>query len=212
MYIKKKDIDVEDVLKGCVYLGAGASKEGYRDIERNVVIKVPRERCLVAAYQEEIEKIGFPDEMKELEDFCDKIGELDSRMVWPLGQFAIEIMIWRELERLENEGWDINGFARIKDIWMDANGVIIIEQEYIDDGVNDEGVNDFDAEEFEYQNEDILNELEDWGFLLRDFRSENMGVREDGTIVLFDYGCTSESPLDDWYSYSDDEYEYEDED
>ena len=111
-------------------------------------------------------------------------------------------MIWRELERLENEDWDISGFARINDIWMDAHGVIVIEQEYIDDGVND-----FDAEEFEYQNVEILDELKDWGFWLRDFRSENMGAREDGTIVLFDYGCTSESPLDSWGSYSDDEYE-----
>ena len=81
MNIKKKDIDVENILKGCVYLGAGASKEGYRDIERNVVIKVPRGRWLVAAYQEEIEKINFPENMEELDDFCDKIAAMDIRMV-----------------------------------------------------------------------------------------------------------------------------------
>lgn len=211
MEIRKINKSVNEIITGAEYLGQGASKEGY--LKGDTVYKIPRGRYII---EDEGIELQFPSTMDEVDQFLFDVYDLSNYMVWPLGQFAIELIVWEAIQQLRREGLEINCFAEIKDYYYDKNGVIIIEQEatnvdynYDDEAVK-EAINNMRSEI------DILIPIleERFNIKLRDIRSGNYGIAADGTAKLFDFGISTTTQLDSYGSYScpnsyEDEYEYE---
>lgn len=199
MEIRKINKTVDEILKGAEYIGCGASKEAY--VKDGIVYKIPRGRYLIE--RNEL-NLYFPDFMDDVNDFLGEIYEEEEALVWPIGQFAIELIIWKAVQDLEEAGLDISCFARIKDYYFDANGVIIIEQELTEE------MGDFEEDEFEELWSNFQTELkalepileEEYNVVLRDVRSGNCGFK-DGRIKLFDFGISITTQLDSYGSYSD---------
>lgn len=199
MEIRKINKTVDEILKGAEYIGCGASKEAY--VKDGIVYKIPRGRYLIE--RNEL-NLYFPDFMDDVNDFLGEIYEKEEALVWPIGQFAIELIIWKAIQDLEEAGLDISCFARIKDYYFDANGVIVIEQELTEE------MEDFEEDEFEELWSDFQTELkalepileEEYNVVLRDVRSGNCGFK-DGRIKLFDFGISITTQLDSYGSYSD---------
>lgn len=209
MKIRQIEKSIDELIQGAEYLGSGASKEAY--LKNGIVYKVPRGRYLV-------EQIGgiatsFPDTMDEVSAFLYAIYDEMPQLVWPLGQFAIELIVWNAIQDLMGEGLEINCIAEIKDYYFDKNGVIVIEQEV----ANNDSI---DCDTFEMLLADMEKELdllrpileENYKVLLCDVRGGNYGVVGD-KMKLFDFGLSSGSGLFDYGSYSeenegswDDEY------
>lgn len=200
MEIRQINKSVEEIIGGGTYLGSGASKEAYS--KNNIVYKIPRGRYLLQE-GEFGTNLHFPSMMEEVDYFLEEVSEYEEALVWPLGQFAIELIVWKAIEQLESEGLEINCFARIKDYYLDKKGVIVIEQEKT-------------TEPFEDDDDDILwNELvkeicalepilkERFNISLRDVRSGNCGKDSEGRLKLFDFGISTTTSLDSWGSYSD---------
>ena len=203
-----KDFTIEKRLVGCEYLGAGASKEAYYDKERDIVIKVPRGRQLIADSGIGFD-IKYPDTMSGLNDMLSEINEREHCLVWPLGQFVTEIIVYMALQELEKEGYDISNFAEIYDAYLDKNGVIVIEQE----PATDDYIEDGELEVVEDEIRDVLGELESrYDIALDDIRTENAGYNKEGILKIFDYGLSSYSDIRDYGSYScyedEDDYDY----
>ena len=199
MEIRKINKTVDEILKGAEYIGCGASKEAY--VKDGIVYKIPRGRYLIE--RNEL-NLYFPDFMDDVNDFLGEIYEEEEALVWPIGQFAIELIIWEAIQDLEKAGLDISCFARIKDYYFDANGVIVIEQELTEE------MGDFEEDKFEELWSDFQTELkalepileEEYNVVLRDVRSGNCGFK-DGKIKLFDFGISITTQLDSYGSYSD---------
>lgn len=199
MEIRKINKTVDEILKGAEYIGCGASKEAY--VKDGIVYKIPRGRYLIE--RNEL-NLYFPDFMDDVNDFLGEIYEEEEALVWPIGQFAIELIIWKAIQDLEEAGLDISCFARIKDYYFDANGVIVIEQELTEE------MGDFEEDKFEELWSDFQTELkalepileEEYNVVLRDVRSGNCGFK-DGRIKLFDFGISITTQLDSYGSYSD---------
>lgn len=199
MEIRKINKTVDEILKGAEYIGCGASKEAY--VKDGIVYKIPRGRYLIE--RNEL-NLYFPDFMDDVNDFLGEIYEEEEALVWPIGQFAIELIIWEAIQDLEKAGLDISCFARIKDYYFDANGVIVIEQELTEE------MGDFEEDEFEELWSNFQTELkalepileEEYNVVLRDVRSGNCGFK-DGKIKLFDFGISITTQLDSYGSYSD---------
>lgn len=199
MKIRKINKTVDEILKGAEYIGCGASKEAY--VKDGIVYKIPRGRYLIE--RNEL-NLYFPDFMDGVNDFLGEIYEEEEALVWPIGQFAIELIIWEAIQDLEEAGLDISCFARIKDYYFDANGVIVIEQELTEE------MGDFEEDEFEELWSNFQTELktlepileEEYNVVLRDVRSGNCGFK-DGRIKLFDFGISITTQLDSYGSYSD---------
>lgn len=199
MEIRKINKTVDEILKGAEYIGCGASKEAY--VKDGIVYKIPRGRYLIE--RNEL-NLYFPDFMDDVNDFLGEIYEEEEALVWPIGQFAIELIIWEAIQDLEEAGLDISCFARIKDYYFDANGVIVIEQELTEE------MGDFEEDKFEELWSDFQTELkalepileEEYNVVLRDVRSGNCGFK-DGRIKLFDFGISITTQLDSYGSYSD---------
>lgn len=199
MKIRKINKTVDEILKGAEYIGCGASKEAY--VKDGIVYKIPRGRYLIE--RNEL-NLYFPDFMDDVNDFLGEIYEEEEALVWPIGQFAIELIIWKAIQDLEEAGLDISCFARIKDYYFDANGVIVIEQELTEE------MGDFEEDEFEELWSNFQTELkalepileEEYNVVLRDVRSGNCGFK-DGRIKLFDFGISITTQLDSYGSYSD---------
>lgn len=199
MEIRKINKTVDEILKGAEYIGCGASKEAY--IKDGIVYKIPRGRYLIE--RNEL-NLYFPHFMDDVNDFLGEIYEEEEALVWPIGQFAIELIIWEAIQDLEKAGLDISCFARIKDYYFDANGVIVIEQELTEE------MGDFEEDEFEELWSNFQTELkalepileEEYNVVLRDVRSGNCGFK-DGRIKLFDFGISITTQLDSYGSYSD---------
>lgn len=199
MEIRKINKTVDEILKGAEYIGCGASKEAY--VKDGIVYKIPRGRYLIE--RNEL-NLHFPDFMDDVNDFLGEIYEEEEALVWPIGQFAIELIIWKAIQDLEEAGLDISCFARIKDYYFDANGVIVIEQELTEE------MGDFEEDEFEELWSNFQIELkalepileEEYNVVLRDVRSGNCGFK-DGKIKLFDFGISITTQLDSYGSYSD---------
>lgn len=199
MEIRKINKTVDEILKGAEYIGCGASKEAY--VKDGIVYKIPRGRYLIE--RNEL-NLYFPDFMDDVNDFLGEIYEEEEALVWPIGQFAIELIIWKTIQDLEKAGLDISCFARIKDYYFDANGVIVIEQELTEE------MGDFEEDEFEELWSNFQTELkalepileEEYNVVLRDVRSGNCGFK-DGKIKLFDFGISITTQLDSYGSYSD---------
>lgn len=209
MEIRTINKSVNDLIQGAEYLGCGASKEAY--VKNGVVYKVPRGRYLIENYGD---LPTFPDTIEEVNSFLEEIYEtIGEQMVWPIGQFAIELIIWKAIEQLENEGLEINCFARVKDYYFDKNGVIVIEQELTRDFdfKTDSGMEDYDELYDNMRFEQKLLEpilLERFNIWLTDVRDENCGIGKDGKLKLFDFGISSTTNLTHYGSYS--EYEERD--
>lgn len=199
MEIRKINKTVDEILKGAEYIGCGASKEAY--VKDGIVYKIPRGRYLIE--RNEL-NLYFPNFMDDVNDFLGEIYEEEEALVWPIGQFAIELIIWKAIQDLEKAGLDISCFARIKDYYFDANGVIVIEQELTEE------MGDFEEDEFEELWSNFQTELkalepileEEYNVVLRDVRSGNCGFK-DGRIKLFDFGISITTQLDSYGSYSD---------
>lgn len=199
MEIRKINKTVDEILKGAEYIGCGASKEAY--VKDGIVYKIPRGRYLIE--RNEL-NLYFPDFMDDVNDFLGEIYEEEEALVWPIGQFAIELIIWKAIQDLEKAGLDISCFARIKDYYFDVNGVIVIEQELTEE------MGDFEEDEFEELWSNFQTELkalepileEEYNVVLRDVRSGNCGFK-DGRIKLFDFGISITTQLDSYGSYSD---------
>lgn len=199
MEIRKINKTVDEILKGAEYIGCGASKEAY--VKDGIVYKIPRGRYLIE--RNEL-NLYFPGFMDDVNDFLGEIYEEEEALVWPIGQFAIELIIWEAIQDLEEAGLDISCFARIKDYYFDANGVIVIEQELTEE------MGDFEEDEFDELWSDFQTELkalepileEEYNIVLRDVRSGNCGFK-DGRIKLFDFGISITTQLDSYGSYSD---------
>lgn len=199
MEIRKINKTVDEILKGAEYIGCGASKEAY--VKDGIVYKIPRGRYLIE--RNEL-NLYFPGFMDDVNDFLGEIYEEEEALVWPIGQFAIELIIWEAIQDLEKAGLDISCFARIKDYYFDANGVIVIEQELTEE------MGDFEEDEFEELWSNFQTELkalepileEEYNIVLRDVRSGNCGFK-DGRIKLFDFGISITTQLDSYGSYSD---------
>lgn len=199
MEIRKIDKGVNEIITGAQYLGQGASKEGY--LKGDTVYKIPRGRYIIE--DEEI-VLGFPDTMEEVDQFLFDVYDLSRNMVWPLGQFAIELIVWEAIQQLRREGLEINCFAEIKDYYYDKNGVIVIEQE----ATNTDYIYDDEAVEEAIDNMrdeiDMLKPIleERFNIQLRDIRSGNYGIAADGRAKLFDFGISTTTQLDNYGSYS----------
>lgn len=199
MEIRKINKTVDEILRGAEYIGCGASKEAY--VKDGIVYKIPRGRYLIE--RNEL-NLYFPNFMDDVNDFLGEIYEEEEALVWPIGQFAIELIIWEAIQDLEEAGLDISCFARIKDYYFDANGVIVIEQELTEE------MGDFEEDEFEELWSNFQTELkalepileEEYNVVLRDVRSGNCGFK-DGRIKLFDFGISITTQLDSYGSYSD---------
>lgn len=199
MEIRKINKTVDEILKGAEYIGCGASKEAY--VKDGIVYKIPRGRYLIE--RNEL-NLHFPDFMDDVNDFLGEIYEEEEALVWPIGQFAIELIIWKAIQSLERKGLNIDCFAKIKDYYFDANGVIVIEQELTEE------MGDFEEDKFEELWSDFQTELkalepileEEYNVVLRDVRSGNCGFK-DGRIKLFDFGISITTQLDSYGSYSD---------
>lgn len=199
MEIRKINKTVDEILRGAEYIGCGASKEAY--VKDGIVYKIPRGRYLIE--RNEL-NLYFPNFMDDVNDFLGEIYEEEEALVWPVGQFAIELIIWEAIQDLEKAGLDISCFAKIKDYYFDANGVIVIEQELTEE------MGDFEEDEFDELWSDFQTELkalepileEEYNVVLRDVRSGNCGFK-DGKIKLFDFGISITTQLDSYGSYSD---------
>ena len=215
MKINQREIKIEKILTGANYIGCGASKEAYSKDE--IVYKVPRGRYLIQQGDFGA-KLSYPDTMEKVDSFLEEVANYEEALVWPLGQFAIELIVWEAIKQLREEGLEINCFAEIKDYYLDENGVIVIEQEK--------------TKEYEYEccssedeDERLWNELtkeiralqpileERFNIKLRDIRDGNCGIGKDGKLKLFDFGISTTTSLDSYGSYSDycedyDEYDY----
>lgn len=198
MEIRKINKSVNEIITGAEYLGQGASKEGY--LKGDTVYKIPRGRYII---EDENLELAFPDTMEEVDQFLYDVYDLSRNMVWPLGQFAIELIVWEAVQQLRKEGLVINCLAEIKDYYYDKNGVIVIEQEatnvdYDYDETTKEAINNMRDEI------DILKPIleERFNIKLRDIRSGNYGIAADGTAKLFDFGISTTTQLDSYGSYS----------
>lgn len=199
MEIRKINKSVNEIITGAEYLGQGASKEGY--LKGDTVYKIPRGRYII---EDEGICLKFPDTMDEVDQFLFDVYDLSNYMVWPLGQFAIELIVWEAIQQLRREGLEINCFAEIKDYYYDKNGVIVIEQEAtnVDYNYNDEAVKE--AINNMRSEIDILIPIleERFNIKLRDIRSGNYGIAADGIAKLFDFGISTTTQLDSYGSYS----------
>lgn len=211
MEIRKINKSVNEIITGAEYLGQGASKEGY--LKGDTVYKIPRGRYII---EDENLELAFPDTMEEVDQFLYDVYDLSRYMVWPLGQFAIELIVWKAIQQLRKEGLEINCLAEIKDYYYDKNGVIVIEQEATNADYNydDEAVKEA-IDNMRSEIDMLIPILEErFNIKLRDIRSGNYGIAADGTAKLFDFGISTTTQLDSYGSYScpnswEDEYEEE---
>lgn len=196
MEIRKVGKSVNEIITGAEYLGQGASKEGY--LKGDTVYKIPRGRYII---EDEGIELEFPSTMDEVDQFLFDVYDLSNYMVWPLGQFAIELIVWEAIQQLRREGLEINCFAEIKDYYYDKNGVIVIEQEATEVDFPD-GNGDL-CEEMRNEIELLKPILDErFNIKLRDVRSGNYGLAADGKMKLFDFGISITTQLDSYGSYS----------
>lgn len=201
--VSYKNIDIIDELKGATFLGEGASKMGYK--KDNKVIKIPVGHH---AMNEDTPNYLL-DNIGEMEDLVYEIEKYDDRLVWSIGQFAMEIYTWEKLLELKKEGYDISRFAPILDYYQDMNGNFVIEQELTED-LDDYGI--LPSGEWKDFLEDVkeikVQLKERWNINLNDIREGNCGYL-NGKIVCFDFGLSS-GILYDYAAYNDCRSDYYD--
>lgn len=202
--MKIKNIDIMDELVGAEFLGSGASKEAY--LKDNIVYKIPRGRYNILIDKNNFNDIYFPEyDINELEKFIEEVYELNSSMVWVLGQFASEIIVWNCLKKLEKQGMNIDCFGRIIDYYKDKNGIIVIEQENLT--YSKENIDSQVYEELYAEVNKISQILyENFEVSLSDIRSGNCGNAYNNKLKIFDFGLSEESPILNYGDYSNEKY------
>lgn len=197
----RKDFDaIKSIINQAKYLDSGASKEAY--IKDGICYKIP------IGYEELDSNsfttfVEYPYTLKEYEDFIDHtVSYYHESLVWSVGQIIFEIIIWEHLKELEGQGYDISGFAAIKDYYIDCNGIPVIEQEYV---YRDKDMTiDLDipcGQVFRDQNKDTLDALAEMGFMLTDLRGGNMAYDNNDKLKCFDFGISSDSVIYDYDTY-----------
>lgn len=207
MNIKTKSKEIKEIIRDAKFLGSGASKEAF--IKDDVVYKIPRGRYLIEEDKNNWD-ISFPVTIDEVNGFLKEIDEYEPTLVWPLGQFVIEIIIWEAIEQLRSEGLEINCFAEILDYYCDKNGVIVIEQEATE---NVETMLEYADEELIEDIDNLTSDLraeldclapilkERFNIVIRDIRNENCGLKGNH-LKLFDFGISTTTDLDYYDGYS----------
>lgn len=207
----REDIDIIKITDYTSFVDCGASKSVFQ--KDGLCYKLP------IGYEELNEysftkSCTYPTSVKAFNDFLDNtVAHYNRAMVWSIGQIIFEIIIWENLKELEKEGYDISGFAAIKDYYIDRNGIPVIIQEYIEPS-DEYRYKRYYSTDFENQNRDVLDALARRGFTLTDIRSSNMSYNQDGVLKLFDFGISKDSsifnyqPYDEYHddSYYDEEY------
>ena len=191
----REDIDARKIMDEAEFLDCGASKYGYAKGETCYKIPLGYEEIDMGT-----KELHYPYEATDYRKFIDDLCDYHEGLVWSIGQIVFEIMVWEHLVELEKQGYDISGFARIKDYYLDRNGVPIIEQEFIH---NTSG-NDYGwprGWDFMEKNKKTLDALADMGFDLTDLRDGNIAYNSDGVLVCYDFGISHGSPIYDYDTY-----------
>ena len=196
------------------FLDAGCSKEGWA--LDNLVYKIPLGYDDFKGPDAFTKKLIFPYEDIDFDAFINNIAYEHEDLVWSIGQIVYEVMVWEHLKELQLQGYDISGFAEIKDYFLDKNGIPVIVQEYVyhDHDKYEPGLGCEIADIFYDENKPTLDALCDMHFPLRDLRRGNMNYNNNKEIKIFDFGISSNSPIDPFEPYNEyhdchDSYDYE---
>ena len=199
----RDDIDVyNDILRYTNFLDCGASKSAFAKDETCWKVPIGYEELDSTSFTKTCE---YPYEYKDFNNFIyNTVAEYHPELVWSIGQIVFEVMVWEHLKELEQMGYDISGFARISDYYVDKNGVPVIVQEYVHcDAETRSKLPSVTAALFDEQNKTVLNALEDMGFALTDIRSGNMGYNQEGKLKCFDFGISHGNAIYDYDTYND---------
>lgn len=199
----RDDIDVyNDILKNCDFLDCGASKSAFADVKHNLCYKVP------IGY-EELDSTSFTKTCDYPYEDCDfsyfinnVVANEHPELVWSIGQIVYEVMVWEHLKELEQLGYDISGFAAIKDYFIDKNGIPVIVQEFVH--CSHEmiaALPSYTGDTFTQKHSSLLSALSDMGFCLRDIRWGNMAYNEEGILKCFDFGISEYSAIENYDTY-----------
>lgn len=200
---KREDISVEDLIRGKEYLGAGASKEAFGD--ETIVYKIPRGRHLIEGSHVLRNELKYPISLDDLDRFLQDINDEEPAMVWPLGQCALEIIVWEALKILAREyDVDISHFAPIVDYYLDRNGILVIEQARTHEEPSNinwtqKRIKFDELEESVRVVNDKLQDIMD--FALTDIRMGNCGFNRDGVLQVFDFGLSKDCGIREYSSY-----------
>ena len=197
----REDVDLIKATEYMSFLDCGASKSAFKKDDLCYKLPIGYEELNEYSFTKSCE---YPTSIKDFNDFINNtVAYYNEAMVWSIGQIIFEIIIWENLKELEKEGYDISGFAAIKDYYIDKNGIPVIIQEYIE--TPEEYHNkDYSSVDFEDQNKDVLDALDERGFTLVDIRRGNMAYNQEGKLKLFDFGISRGSSIYDYDPY--DEY------
>jgi len=210
----REDVSIyDDILPNTKYIGEGCSKTTYA--KDDLIYKLPIGYGVLDATSFTT-TCEYPYEYEDFASFIENTVAYDHpELVWSIGQIVFEVMVWEHLKQLEAEGFDISGFAEIKDYFVDKNGVPVIVQEYChcDDELRST-LPDYNGDIFEQKNCKTLEALREMGFYLRDIRYGNIGYNKDGILKCFDFGISDDNPIENYDPYSDyeegsDTYSYE---
>ena len=210
----RADFDVNrEIICKAGYIDSGASKAAYK--LNDTCYKLPIGDGVLDSTSFTV-NTKYPYEMKDFDRFIEStVAYYHPELVWSIGQIVLEIMVWEHLLELEKQGYDISGFARIKDYYIDCNGVPVIEQEYVCcpyERREELGLSYWNASDWAEKNRKTLDALSDMGFDLTDIGSHNMSFDYNGNIKVFDFGLSKNSLLysyetyDSYNSYSYDSY------
>lgn len=202
MEIKKVNYSIVDLVesKNYEYIGSGASKKAYLKCDTNTIIKIPKG----VDYMPDYFTYKFPNNLDELDSILFDIHETVSEaFVWSIGQFIGEICVWNALCELEKRGVKAKQyFAEIKNVYIDINNIIFIEQEYVPYAAS------FEEEEFLNSKLALLEKfLIKNNIVFRDISGANVGLTKGGKVKVFDYGLPSDALYD--YDSYDECYDYD---
>ena len=198
MEIKKVNYSVRDLVEkhNYSYIGSGASKEVYLNNDTKTVIKIPKGVTIMPGHF--IYK--FPNNLDELDSILFYIYDtISEAYVWSIGQIIGEVCIWNILCELEKRGIKAKQyFAEIKNVYVDIDNIIFIEQEYVPRTALSKDFNILDVKLRILESFLVKNNV-----VFRDICGANVGRTKGGKVKVFDYGL----PSDSLYSYeSYDEY------
>jgi len=197
----REDLCIEtDILKNARFVDCGASKSTF--VIGETCYKIPIGYELLDSNS--FTKIcKYPYECDDFDFFIHNVvAEECPELVWSIGQIIFEIMVWEHLKELEQLGYDISGFAEIKDYYIDKNGIPVIEQEFIHS--TPEITKDkpyVSGALFNKQNRRTLAALEDMDFCLTDLRDGNMAYNMEGKLKCFDFGISNGNAIYNYDSY-----------
>ena len=196
---QRDDFDINKIISEADFLGSGASKLAYAYCGDCYKIPQGADEFFSGCFATTMD---FPYEMEDFQTFVDTVAENHEGLVWSLGQFAIELMVWEHLKELEKKGYDISGFARIKDYFFDKNGILVIIQELVEHSPNTK-LEGYKCDIFKDENKKQLDALTDMGFEVSDLSSWNLDYNDDLKVKCFDFGLSKNNILYEYDTYED---------